>query len=336
MLEPPDLKKEVIINGLKEHFGLDVVQSDFLLLGADVNTAVFQVVTVDQKVYFLKLRKGDFNEIAVRVPHFLNENGNQAIIAPILTRNQQLWCNFAAFTAILYPFIEGKDGYESKLSKDQWLDFGRALRSIHSLQLPPVLGQAIPKENFTPRWREMVRHYQSLVEQSTFTEPAAIQLAEFMKCHRVQITHAVERADTLGNELRGQPLEFVLCHSDIHPGNLHITPDGDLYIVDWDEPIFAPRERDLVLIGGCSTWGDPFDETWFYQGYGEVEINWMAMTYYRYERLIADFAVISQMIFSSNEGGADRETHLGFFTSIFLPSHELDLAAQADSQRSMM
>jgi spectinomycin phosphotransferase len=50
MLEPPDLKKEEIINGLKEHFGVDVVQCDFLPLGADVNTAVFRVAAVNRAV----------------------------------------------------------------------------------------------------------------------------------------------------------------------------------------------------------------------------------------------------------------------------------------------
>jgi spectinomycin phosphotransferase len=331
MLEPPDLKKEEIINGLKEHFGVDVVQCDFLPLGADVNTAVFRVAAVNRAVYFLKLRKGEFNEIVVRVPHFLYESGIAAIIAPILTRNHQLWCKFAAFTAILYPFIEGKDGYEMKLTEHQWLEFGRAMHSIHSVHLPTSLSHAIPKETFSSRWRDMTRVYQTQAEECTFTDPVAVKMAAFMRGKRAGITQAVERAVSLADELREQPLEFVLCHSDIHPGNLHITPDGALYIVDWDDPIFAPRERDLLLIGGCSTWKDPTEETWFYQGYGEVEINGMAMTYYRYERLIADIAVISQMIFSSNEGGADRETHLDFFTSIFLPGHELDLAAQADS-----
>ena len=336
MIEKPDIPESFIVECLQEEYCLQVTGLSFLPIGADVNTAVFRVVAVDQTVSFLKLRKGDFNEIAVRVPYFLYESGISAIIAPILPRNQQLWCSFAAFTAILYPFIEGKDGYEMKLTEHQWLEFGRAMHSVHSVHLPTSLSHAIPKETFSPRWREMVREHQTLADEIKFTDPVAAKLAAFMRDKQAAIKQAVERADTLGDELREQPLEFVLCHSDIHPGNLHITPDGAVFIVDWDDPIFAPRERDLLLIGGCSTWSDPTEEAWFYQGYGETKINWVAMTYYRYERLIADLAVISQMIFSSNEGGADRETHLGFFTSIFLPGHELDLAAQADSRLGRM
>ena len=33
--------------------------------------------------------------------------------------------------------------------------------------------------------------------------------------------------------------EFVLCHSDIHGGNVLIDGNDAIYIVDWDEPIIA-------------------------------------------------------------------------------------------------
>ena len=30
-----------------------------------------------------------------------------------------------------------------------------------------------------------------------------------------------------------------------------IHENSDIYIVDWDEPIMAPKERDLMFIGGA-------------------------------------------------------------------------------------
>lgn len=43
-------------------------------------------------------------------------------------------------------------------------------------------------------------------------------------------------------------LDFVLCHADFHDANLLIDPTGRLFIVDWDEIILAPKERDLVFV----------------------------------------------------------------------------------------
>ena len=71
-----------------------------------------------------------------------------------------------------------------------------------------------------------------------------------MRAKRAEIDHLVRRAGELALALQARPLEFVLCHSDVHAWNLLISTDGELYIVDWDNPILAPKERDLMFIGG--------------------------------------------------------------------------------------
>ena len=48
----------------------------------------------------------------------------------------------------------------------------------------------------------------------------------------------------------------------IGAGNLLIDAKGSLYIVDWDHPIMAPKERDLMFVGGGvgSAWYRPQEE----------------------------------------------------------------------------
>ena len=67
----------------------------------------------------------------------------------------------------------------------------------------------------------------------------------------------------------------MLCHSDIHGGNVLINGNNPIYIVDWDEPIMAPKERDLMFIGGgvANVWNKPHEEEFFYKGYGPTEVN---------------------------------------------------------------
>jgi spectinomycin phosphotransferase len=116
MLEKPDLQDSRIISRLQDEFGLHVHYLVFLPLGADVNTAVYRVVTGDETAYFLKLRKGDFDEISMAVPQFLKAQGIRSIIAPLETRARRHWASLDAFKMILYPFIEGQNGYEIALS----------------------------------------------------------------------------------------------------------------------------------------------------------------------------------------------------------------------------
>jgi spectinomycin phosphotransferase len=322
----------VIVSRLQEEYGLHARQLTFLPLGADVNTAVYRAVTIEGAEYFVKLRKGDFNVITAAIPRFLKSQGLPAIIAPLETKVRQLWAGLGAYKIILYPFIDGKDGYEVALTDQQWLDFGATLKGIHSARLPPVLSGLIPCETYTPHWRNMVKVFQAQVEEVVFDEPTAAKLAVFMKARRDEITRLVALADRLASELQALPMEgmacamLVLCHSDIHPGNLLINPGGSLYIVDWDNPIFAPKERDLMHVGGSSFWHGARIETLFYLGYGPAEIDRMALAYYRSERVIQDIAEFCRMLLLSTEGGKDREQWYRWFTSQFLPGHEIEIA----------
>ncbi|MBI5295350.1 MAG: hypothetical protein HY869_07725 [Chloroflexi bacterium] len=128
MLENPELKDEKLINCLRDEFGLSIEKLSFLPLGADLNTAVYRVVTIDKTAYFVKLRKGDFNEASVTVPNILSNLGIKQIIPSLTTQTGKLWANLNSFKVILYPFVEGHNGFEKKLSSKQWVEFGTALR----------------------------------------------------------------------------------------------------------------------------------------------------------------------------------------------------------------
>jgi spectinomycin phosphotransferase len=333
MLEKPNIPDELIISRLQEEYSLRVAELSFLPLGADQGTAVYRV-TADNNTYFLKLRKG-FDEIIVTVPLFLKAQGIQEIIVPFETKSKQHWADFSEYKMILYPFIEGKDGFDMELSDRHRRSLGAAFKGIHSAQVPPELKMRIPKETFAPHWRESMKSFQVQVEKDTFNDPTATKLTEFMKSKRNEITRLIERTEQLASELQSKPLEFVLCHSDIHGGNILIGTDGRLpilYIVDWDNPILAPKERDLMFIGGGidEIWKTAREENVFYEGYGKTDINLSALAYYRYERVIEDLAVICEQLLLTDQGGADRERSYGWFRSNFEPGSTIEIAEKTD------
>lgn len=335
MLEKPNIPDELIISHLQEEYGIEIAQLEFLPLGADLGTAVYQVVTDEGIEYFLKLRKG-FEEIVVTVPLFLKSQGIEEIIAPFRTKSNQSWAEFGEYKMILYPFIEGKDGFERELTDIHRKTLGVALKGIHTAQIPPELKKLIPKETFDPKWRESLKLFQEQVESNFYEDVTAAKLAQFMKSRRDEITHLIERTEELASHLQSRPLEFAPCHTDIHGGNILIRTDGQLpvlHIVDWDNPLLAPKERDLMFIGGGidNIWKSEREEAIFYEGYGKIEINLSAMTYYRYERVIEDLAVICEQLLSTDEGGADRERSYGWFASNFEPGSTIDIAKNTDN-----
>ena len=331
MLEKPEVPDELIISRLQEEYDLRVTELTFLPLGADLGTATYRVVVGNGTAYFLKLRKG-FEEIIVRVPLFLKSQNIQEIIVPLETKSKNLWADFGEYKIILYPFIDGTDGFHLELSDHQKRNLGAALKKIHQAQVPSELQRLIPKETLASQWRERLRSFQAQVARGTFTEPTAFKLAEFMNSRRRNIDRLVEKAEELASKLRSKPLELVLCHSDIHGGNVLISDNDDLYIVDWDNPILAPKERDLMFIGGGIDyiWKSQREEAIFYEGYGKTEINLPALAYYRYERIIEDLAVICEQLLLTDEGGADRERSYGWFTSNFEPGQTIEIAEKTD------
>ncbi|MCX5971754.1 MAG: aminoglycoside phosphotransferase family protein [Coprothermobacterota bacterium] len=318
---------------LQEEYGLPVVQVDFLPLGADRNTAVYRVVAADGRTYFLKLRKGVFDETSVALPKFLADQGIEQVIPAITTRKGNLWASLESFRLILSPFIEGHNGYQVNLSDHHWVTLGMTLKRIHTTVVPPALKGCIRRETYTPQWRESVKDFMGRLDDSTPEDPIAAELAGFLRAKHEEILDLVGRAERLAAELQARSENFVLCHSDIHAGNLLISAEGALYLVDWDEPIWAMKERDLMSVGGGLMGGGHTpqeEETLFYQGYGPTPIDPVPLAYYRYERIIDDIAVDCDCITSGKEGDDDRRQSLGYLKSNFLPHNTIEIAYQSD------
>ena len=331
MLTKPNISDELIISRLQEEYGLQVAELTFLPIGADLRTAVYRVVTDDGTAYFLKLRR-KFNDVIVRVPLFLKESGIQEIIIPYETESKQRWADFGEYKLILYPFIEGKNGFEMELSDQHKRRLGKALKAIHSAQVPPEIEKLIPKEKLSPQWRESVKSLQVQVEEQSFQDPNVAKLATFIKSRRSEINRLIERTEELASELQSKPLELVLCHTDIHGANMLITESNDFYIVDWDAPLLAPKERDLMFIGGGidEIWKSQQDKAVFYEGYGKVNIDFAMLAYYRYERIIEDLVAYGEQLLLTDEGGADRPEAYERFTGNFEPGQTIEIAEKTD------
>ncbi|MDL1909311.1 hypothetical protein FBQ81_01260 [Chloroflexi bacterium CFX6] len=190
----------------------------------------------------------------------------------------------------------------------------------------------MPQETFSPKFREQVKEFQRQVENTTFSDLNAVKLANFIKSKRNEIDRLIKRTEELAKELQSQLHESVLCHTDIHGGNILITNEDQFFIVDWDAPLLAPKERDLMFIGGGIDyiWKSKQDEAVFYEGYGQTEINFAMLAYYRYERVIEDLAAYAEQLLLTEEGGADREEAYRRFTGNFEAGQTIDIANETD------
>lgn len=336
MLIKPNLKDEEIVKCLHTAYGLHVDRISFLPLGADLNTAVYRVTTNNATDYFLKLRREAFNESSVLVPKYLADLGLKQVISPLTTKEGQLWTCLASFRAILYPYVEGKNSIEANLSELHWIEFGAAMKKFHSANIPGTITSNVPQETFPSKWRQIVKAFLARIEHEVFEDAIAARMAVFLKSKVEEILELLRHSEHLASVLEKQPLEYVLCHADIHGWNLLISKEGALYVVDWDTIIYAPKERDLMFIGaGIGDTGRTQleEDALFYQGYGSTDINQDAIAYYRFERIIQDIGEYCEHIFLSHEGTEDRSQSFEYVQTIFLPNGPIERAYHSYEHR---
>jgi len=102
---------------------------------------------------------------------------------------------------------------------------------------------------------------------TAFAEPVVAELAALLRIKRPIVAMLIRHAEQLAGLLQTQALEYVVCHADIHGGNILIDTHGRLYIVDWDTLILAPKEHDLMFVGAGidNIWPSAREQALFYR-----------------------------------------------------------------------
>jgi len=336
MLEKPHLPDDKFIAALHTDYGIAVTSLDFLPIGNDSSAWVYRVGTVDGQIYFLKVKSGAVYPPSVIVPRYLLEQGMSQVVAPLPTQIQTMWASVDDFALLLYPFIAGDNGMAVGLSDQQWIDYGAVLRQLHATNLSPALLAQLPQETFipNPKWCGIVKALLAATPKGQ--DVLEEELAAFWRTKQAEISKIVARTEALGRLLQQQRMPFVLCHADIHTANLILDPAGQLFVVDWDQPILAPKERDLMFVVGAALGGFVVDgaaERLFFQGYGQVEINWLALAYYRYEWVVQDMGDYAERVFlMENIGEETKRAAVQKLMAMFAPGDVVDVAYQAEAK----
>ena len=323
MREDPGLDVAAIATTLAAGYGLRARSVSYLPIGYDLDAAVYRVLADDGAAYFLKIRFGPVDEAGLAVPRMLIDGGVPNVLAPIRTASSALWCRLdgtSGYSVVLYPFVEGGDAVATGLSDEQWREFGTTLRAVHASGLGERLRGRLPVEGFGLPSAALVRRLLALPEGGHVGGDAPARFAGFWREHADQIRRILARAEALGARLRARRFDLVLCHADIHAANVRVGGDGRIWLVDWDGPLIAPRERDLLFVVGSriARAVQPWEEDRFFEGYGPAEIDAEALVYYRYERIVEDIGEMGKRVLlapdvAEVERAAEAALAMGYF-----------------------
>jgi spectinomycin phosphotransferase len=336
LLERPNLQEDKIQACLEKSYGLVVSSIQFLRVGNDSSAWAFRVDTTGGSPFFLKVKKGLVDPPGVLIPSYLHSQGIKQVVAAVPTLERCYWQPLEGYNLILYPFIEGKMGMEIGLTDEQWIEYGRILRMLHAMILQDNLASLLVKEAFIPKWSRIVREIQRRIEIKQFSDPYQRELAAFLSSKQEEIKMITLRAEELGAVLQKRSLHNVLCHADIHTANLLITKDQEMFVVDWDGVLLAPKERDLMFVVEAAVGGFSVrlkEENLFFEGYGKTGIDPLALAYYRYEWVVQDIGDYGERVFLMQElGDETKEASVLGLMSMFQPGDVVESAYRTDDQ----
>ncbi|MBA2558121.1 MAG: phosphotransferase [Chloroflexi bacterium] len=319
MLEAPRLDVATLLDRIREAYAIDPSSLTFIP-SYDARAASYRVVCRDGHPYFLKVRFGALDDAGLVASRFLADRNIGSVMAPLPTASSSLSSSSEDHSLVLYPFVAGRSASVAGMTEDQWRSFGSTLRAIHAADVPEPIRRGLKVEGFDLPCGMAVRHLLELVDARRFESRAAFRLARFWKDNRGTIEQILARAESLGALLRSKRFESVLCHGDIHAGNVLVGDDGRIHLVDWEAPLIAPSERDLLFVLGSliARAVQPAEELLFFDGYGPVDVDPDAIVYYRYERVCEDLAEFGRSVFldphvSESVRAEEAELAMGFF-----------------------
>ncbi len=231
---------------IQEKFGINVIS---LTLVPKWETARACIVeSSDHAHFFLKIYSDDsIPDSAFRFAHDLYAKaGITTITHPLATINGQMRIQLGGFHIALFDLISGTTAEQHKLTERQLERLGELLARIH--QSKTMIGEYSVRERFEILFRDrLVAIFNDMSKISGNSAKYKTQLKFFLEPHRQKFMEELETLGELQRGVRRKNLEFVNCHGEPSPGNVLSSNSGEVYLLDWDDPIFAPKEKDLLF-----------------------------------------------------------------------------------------
>jgi spectinomycin phosphotransferase len=328
VLEPPSIAVPDLIARARTRFAIPVSAATFLPVGNDSAAWAFRL-SAQEDAWFLKVVARPVDPASLELPRYLAEQGVGHVLAPLPTITGGSFDDGEPYSFIVYPFVDGESGGDVGLTTAQQTELGRVVRGVHDLPVPAGLARDMRRERFVPPGVEGARRVGSRVRSGSFEDRFQRSLAAFWLRHRPEIDRIIERAEQLGVEARTRPRDPVICHADIHAWNVLVEPSGEFVVVDWDEALLAPRERDLMFVDG-GVGGLANDRRAFFAGYGHVEIDPVVMAYYRFDWVVQELASYGDCVLIPGVGDVTKEQAVDLLESLFEPGNVVEAAHRAE------
>jgi len=253
----PGLDQAGLIAVLEREYGIAIRALHFY--PTDFTGYNYVVECLEGERYFLKLRVESERqsyvagsaEFHLALTDQLFTSGILSQIPhPLKTRRGDLQAGYGDYRLALYNFISGRtvgfDGVTGQVKARLARLVGVLHRSISTLKLTNLF-----VERFQAVFAEdLIAMLAGLEAIGPGEREGKWSLRETLLPRRSQILAYLLRLKELQREVVSINKPQVVCHTDLHGGNLLVDDSGNLFIMDWENAMIAPPEHDLFFFAG--------------------------------------------------------------------------------------
>lgn len=293
MLTEPNIEKDLILKELEKNFDLKEVNLTYIPAG---EASWCYKVETEKEIYFLKIyinlenHKTRFN----LTYNLFSKTGIKNITHPLKNKEGNLVFPISNNYAALFNFIDGFNASEKPLTDKEKFALGVLLGKIH--KSTSIIKDFDLKEDFEYKnINRLLANIKSSTALSKTETGFKKQTAELLLKYQDKIFDRIKKLTNLGEELRNKNLDFVICHGEPHIWNTMVDKNGQVFLIDWDDSLLAPKEKDLNMIKD-----DPKKLEGYKSVTGNMEINQEVVRYYNWEWNISEIDAWSNQILNSN------------------------------------
>ncbi len=207
----------------------------------------YYVEAADGQGYFLKLfREQALLPWAARLVYRLHAGCRiRQVSYSLPALSGDMITTLAGCPAAVFPFIQGQSLFECTNRREALYRLGQLLAQLHGCH---ALDRECQRTEQFDVWG--LEEYRQVVEAAASPQALPGAAGEVQRLLRPLVSRLETLLESLlcfQQKARGRPYLPCICHGDPTPGNILVTPAGEPYLIDWDDIILAPRERDLVF-----------------------------------------------------------------------------------------
>jgi spectinomycin phosphotransferase len=175
----------------------------------------------------------------------LRDAGYEFVLAPARGRSGRVVHSVGGRPVVVTEFVEARPNFRDGLTREQLQELSRAIDALHAARV----SADVPSESFDlPFASELDQVLARAFDGADEAGPLGSDVSRLVRRNDSRIKEWREAIAYCQERCRAAPGDLVLTHGEPDPPNVIITPDGEMFLLDWGDLLRAPPERDALAL----------------------------------------------------------------------------------------